>query len=247
MKIKPLFETTLAAPYQGKYLHAAGTKVALSHGTETKVFGELVWLAPNPVHLFLKSAQDAISMADGLVVAIKASPQQVFSELVNQDPTLTAERALAEDPSAKLVTSPPSDAVYPFVEASMKAQIFMAMAVEAFLNLMIPNDYKYSRMWKGKAEELSKEMIERKCCFEEKVEILSKIKNLPDLRQQPFWQICLEVILLRNDIIHWKTLGTPFKNYEDTYIRLFDVNRGRSLQAVVDLINYIEPGFVDLN
>lgn len=247
MKIKPLFKTTLAQPFQGKHLHPAGTTVAINHESKTQTFGDLVWLAPNPVHLFLNSAGDAIAATKKFAGNIPMAPQQVFSELVNKDSSITAERALAEDPSARLVKFPPSDVVYPFIEASMKAQIFMAMAIEAFLNLMIPNNYKYSRMRKGKTEELSKEDIERKCSFEEKVEIISLIKKLSDLKQQKFWPISLDVISLRNDIIHWKTLGTPFSNYEKTYIRLFDVDMDKSFTAVTDLMNFAVPGFVDLH
>jgi hypothetical protein len=244
MEIKPLFETTLSAPYQGKFLHPAGAKVAISHKTDTKRFGPLVWLAPNPVHLFLNSAEGAITEAREAAKQIHGSPQQVFSELVNSDPTIAAERALREDPKAELTTHPNAPHVYAYVEAAMKAQIFMAMAVEAFTNLMIPNDYKYNRTWKGKQEELGKDQIERKCSLEDKMDILATIKSLPEMKQQSFWSPFKELTSLRGDIVHWKTLGTPFLNYEATYVRLFEADMDTSLKAIIDLMNYVSPEFV---
>ena len=55
MKIKPYFKTTLAEPYQGKYLHEAGAEVVMNMHVKSKTLGDFMVLLPDLVSLNLEN------------------------------------------------------------------------------------------------------------------------------------------------------------------------------------------------
>ena len=130
MKIKPLFETTLAEPFQGVTHHPVGTKMVMNCKIESKRLGSFMWPAASPPHLFLHIAEKSINEAEEFEIALSATNKKViFAKLPNDKQGCTDEEALRGDIKAEVVNLPSDVLVNQYVDSAITAIVFMVMAV----------------------------------------------------------------------------------------------------------------------
>jgi len=97
--------------------------------------------------------------------------------------------------------------LYDYFEEIQTSIIFSYVAVESFANATIPKDFTFEKTnEKGIKEIWDKTGIERWVPTSEKlINIIPKILNSSDIRQETFWNYFKELEKLRNDIVHQKT------------------------------------------
>lgn len=102
-----------------------------------------------------------------------------------------------------------SSKVCDYLEGIQTSIVFGYTALEAFVNLSIPDDYKYSRPRKreGVSEEMDKAEIERFLPLKVKLkDILTEVYKTERLERQGFWGKFSTLEKYRNEIIHQKTI-----------------------------------------
>jgi len=116
--------------------------------------------------------------------------------------------------------------------------IFAVSAIEAFLNQIIPVDFRY----KGKDKYTSKADIEKHWSIEEKFKkAIPQLTGISIAGDAKKWSILTSLIELRHDLIHLKTLTqiSDFKSYQVLYKRLLDYNYDESFVVVKDVISAV--------
>jgi len=251
MKIKPYFKTTLAKPYQGEHFHPAGTSVIMNTTVSSKTLGDFMIMLPDPVSLNLNSAQNSIDLCTQLKKEIDSSKEiKIFSSKISEDilkSKIPSEIKLL-DPDVKIYRILDEDKVFEYLQNSMNIIVLLIVSIESFVNLTIPADYKHEHKdKKGKKVVLNKLEIVKKLSIEDKIEILVKIKSKPNIKQEKFWKTFKEIKSLRNEIIHYKKKDSKVDEMWSPMIEtLFDSNLQTFLQESVNLINYINPDYLDI-
>jgi len=133
--------------------------------------------------------------------------------------------------------------IYNFFGATSGFVIFLFMAMEAFLNRLIPDDYRYQRNLK--TEFFNRNKILRHISFEEKMTVIIKeirkkdfTKNYPKKHQ-----IITRLGNFRDDIIHTKP-EVGINKYKAICILALNFKYEDSMHAVRDFMNYYSPGYI---
>jgi len=121
-------------------------------------------------------------------------------------------------------------------------------SLEAFINLQIPNDFKYERTSKRSTEIFNKEQIQRQISFEEKIK-----KVLPQAKGKSFHRnhgdkhdIIIRFEAFRNDIVHTKADIVNMSNYyERLYTQSLDFNYSQAINTVKDYINFYDENLIE--
>ena len=225
MKIRPYFKTTLATPFQGKFLHQVGATVVMNTDVHTKSIGDFMIMLPDPVSLNLNNAQGFINKCEKIKERInKAKGIQVFSKTLNEDSIrgLDINAIKKLDPEAGVFRTLDNEKVFEYVQSSMGVVVSLITAVESFVNLIIPYNYTHERInKKGESEVLTKEQVVRKFSIEDKLDIVAKIKSKTDLKQQKFWVSFKTAKDLRDDVIHFKKMDNNIKEMWSPIIASF--------------------------
>lgn len=96
--------------------------------------------------------------------------------------------------------------VYKFIEQAQKSIIFSFTALETFVNLSIPKDFIWEKTTTRKKEIYNKEQIERYIPWKEKINlVITDIYKLPEIKQTMFWSSLMELLEIRNRLIHIKS------------------------------------------
>lgn len=96
--------------------------------------------------------------------------------------------------------------VYEFIECAQKAIIFSFTALETFINLSIPYDFVWKKETQKKTELYNKEQIERNVTWREKINIVvNDIYGIPEIKKEKFWSSLMELLAIRNRLIHIKS------------------------------------------
>ncbi len=115
--------------------------------------------------------------------------------------------------------------------------IFSITSLESFINQIIPSDFIYNE----KDKRISKTEIESSWSIENKIKKV--IKNLTGINiaeDYERWIGLMELIKLRDDIIHLKTAQpSDFKSYQNLYKRLLDNNYEKSYEIIKEIITII--------
>lgn len=182
---------------------------------------------PNPIHLFFAQAIEHANSVDRAVKLFPNSIEQTFN------PETKGEFNIIK-----------SDVYNYYLIYKISSVTSLIMAVESFINLIIPDNYEY----KDSDKVYNKSDIERFYNLKEKItkiipEII-KISNLSDY--QKLYSKVIEINLLRNEFIHLKTKrdkknGDPFIDHFESLINL-DLNE--KIDNVKDFINFLRPDYL---
>lgn len=251
MKIKPYFKSTLTKALQGKNFHNAGAEVVMNMEVQTKSLGNFLVMLPDPVSLNLNNAQNFIDKCEKLKERIISSKRiTVFSKILGETDISgrTNEEIKKLDPEANILRDFDNEKIFEYMQSSMGMVVSLIVGIESFLNLIIPFDYRTVRVNKnGEKINLDKEQIVRKFSIEDKIEIVSEIKHKEDVKQQKFWNTFKEVKDLRDDIIHFKKMDKKIDQmWNPIIVSLFDGNLQRYFDDIVNLINYLEPKYLEM-
>ena len=116
--------------------------------------------------------------------------------------------------------------------------IFAACALEAFVNQIIPGDYKHI----DGAVTTEKSEIEMRWTLEEKIKkVIPRVTGLSVAGDTPLWAAFTTLVNLRNDIVHLKTTYpvSDFRSYQNLYSRLLGNDYEASYRTVQEVIRRI--------
>lgn len=131
--------------------------------------------------------------------------------------------------------------VYNFIEHAQKAIIFSFTALETFINLSIPNNFIWKKTTSRKTEVYDKEQIERYISWKEKINlVVTDIYEVPQIKKMSFWSDLIELLDIRNRLIH-------IKSSDDTEVLtdLLNKNIFKICISSQDYINYISENMVE--
>jgi hypothetical protein len=130
--------------------------------------------------------------------------------------------------------------LYDFFEEIQTSIIFSYIAVEAFSNAAIPENFEYEKFnEKGIKEIWSKSNIERWMTTSEKVGILlPKILNSSDVKQEPFWPTFKSLEKLRNEIVHQKTVQSETALDTAIYSKMLDQSIFNIIESSIQVIDF---------
>lgn len=121
-------------------------------------------------------------------------------------------------------------------------------SLEAFINLQIPNDFKYHRVTNKSTEVFDKEQIQRYLSFSDKVKrVLPQAKNKSFHRHFAHkFEIIVQLEEFRNDIVHTKAdVKSMTTYYENLFVKALDYNYLLAIETVRDYINYYHPDLIE--
>lgn len=131
--------------------------------------------------------------------------------------------------------------VYNFIEHAQKAIIFSFTALETFINLSIPNDFIWKKITSRKTEVYDKEQIERYISWKEKINlVVTDIYKVPQIKKMSFWSDLIELLDIRNRLIH-------IKSSDDTEVLTDILNKNifKICFSSQEYINYISENIVE--
>ncbi len=230
MFVKALIETTLASDMpagpNGQPAHKKGAGVASMQKTVSKSLGEIYFIPPNPVHLYLNHAEKLIK-----------SRKYYFNKCKNS--IIENTFPLANGKTEKMRSIRDYKYICNFFERSLLIPITLFSAIESFCNQCIPEDYKYKNK---KGIELNKLEIERYIGTDKKLKkILKEIFN-KDITKEKIWSDFWQIKDLRDEIMHLKTANEKEYNwYNKIFLQLIDYNPKNLLQATCQLITFYKP------
>lgn len=131
--------------------------------------------------------------------------------------------------------------VYEFIEQAQKSIIFSFTALETFVNLSIPKDFIWEKTTTRKKEIYNKEQIERYIPWKEKINlVITDIYKLPEIKQTKFWSSLMELLEIRNRLIH-------IKSSDDTEVLSDILNKDiiRICFSSQEYINYISENVTE--
>lgn len=138
-----------------------------------------------------------------------------------------------------------------FIRLRMVSIITAITALEAFLNQIIPNDFKYIKKDKnGKTIKLNKNKIEStKVHFKEKlVDLISQLKENPNFENENASIIkpIMELYNIRKEIIHLKTKSQDeLSLYFDSLGKMLDFDLEESIISIINYLNIVEPNYTN--
>lgn len=120
----------------------------------------------------------------------------------------------AQDPEKRNdVLRERSKLVCDYLEKIQTAIIFAVSAIETFSNMSIPDDYTYTITGNKNTEIYNKQQIERFITLKDKIsKILVEIYSSKSLSEQSFWNDLIELIKIRDNIVHQKNIDDTFYN-----------------------------------
>lgn len=251
MKIKPIFTTTVTKDTHnadGSLWIPKGSSLSICSSFKSKKFGEFSLTTPNPVHLFLASA-------DSFIKEIKIKENQindidkilVFSKFNDGVHKYTTGELLKLDPEATKIRNLGSDILYEYLYLGFGCLVSLLSSLEAFVNQEIPLDYQTIIKDKnGKEREINKSDIEKMLRLEEKLDILANSKSIKGYKQTEDWKDFKYTKELRDSLVHLKTNGSNMVNRNDEVIgKVFDFDFIKHRNSIINLINTFISGYVD--
>jgi hypothetical protein len=128
--------------------------------------------------------------------------------------------------------------------------IFLFSAVEAFVNMSIPKDYKYERSIQDKRSEIfNRSQLQRYVEFAEKIKTV-----LPEVTNKNFvvehthkFEYLMKLKSFRDEVAHTKVYdGGPTANsYQDLYVMSLVFEYEKTLHYARDFINYHKPDLIE--
>ncbi|WP_201533734.1 hypothetical protein [Psychrobacter immobilis] len=186
---------------------------------------KIQFLTPSMVALQINIANESIRNIKKLKDRIKIIPSEQKKE----------DRELGEKMIGHTLE------VYEFIEQAQKSIIFSFTALETFVNLSIPKDFIWEKTTTRKKEIYNKEQIERYIPWKEKINlVITDIYKLPEIKQTKFWSSLMELLEIRNRLIH-------IKSSDDTEVLSDILNKDiiRICFSSQEYINYISENVTE--
>ena len=138
-----------------------------------------------------------------------------------------------------------SSLVCDYLESIQTSIVFGYTALEAFVNLSIPDEYKYAaeKNNKGITEIYDKKSIERWLPLKTKVKsILTEVYKTKRIENQKWWENIINLESFRNEIIHQKSI--TYTEFYKVYFKeiIFNV-----CQSPVELITFFHNAHAENN
>ncbi|SHG32187.1 hypothetical protein [Flavobacterium defluvii] len=178
---------------------------------------EISYVAPNSISVSLSLMKKSLKKA-----------KSIYAKII---PKFKNNKKIGIDATSDL---------YDFFEEIQTSIIFSYIAVEAFSNAAIPEDFEHEKFnEKGIKEIWSKSNIERWMTTSEKVGILlPKILNSSDVKQEPFWHTFKNLEKLRNEIVHQKTVQKETALDTAIYSKMLDQNIFNIIESSIEVIDF---------
>lgn len=192
----------------------------------------LTYFVPNNIALMLSVSKKALESAK----------QSYNKNFLNSELELDINKISGDKKSAMHnISSLSCD----YLENIQTSIVFEYTALEAFVNLSIPDDYIYTaeKNSKGILESYDKKAIERWLPLKTKISnILTEIYQTKKVENQKWWALLLNLESYRNDIIHQKSIShTEF--YKDYFKeRIF-----KTCQLADSIIQFFHDAHADKN
>lgn len=186
---------------------------------------KIQFLTPSMVALQINIANESIRNIKKLKDRIKTIPSEQKKE----------DRELGEKIIGHTLE------VYEFIEQAQKSIIFSFTALETFVNLSIPKDFIWEKTTTRKKEIYNKEQIERYIPWKEKINlVITDIYKLPEIKKTEFWSSLMELLEIRNRLIH-------IKSSDDTEVLSDILNKDiiRICFSSQEYINYISENVTE--
>lgn len=190
---------------------------------------------PNPVHLFLSVAIEHYN----------------HSEKIKETNFLKCGKKIGDDIYIlDIEENGTHDCYNHYIKYRASSIIMLVSSLEAYLNHIIPNDFIYKTIRKGKQVELNKKKIESsEVTFKDKLTDL--IAQL--LVNSDFWnnnlhekESILELYENRKNIIHLKTNSQDdFERYFSVIDKMLDLDILTSINASIKFMNLASENFVE--
>lgn len=136
--------------------------------------------------------------------------------------------------------------------------IFLHSAVEAFINLSMPDDFVYKqeviggsgKRFSKQITEYPKELIEKELKFKEKLnEVLTQFSGIGlQKNHQEIYDKLLNINSIRNDLIHLRSVKDE-KNtsyFQKSFDKVVNEDLLPYVNAVKDFVNLVKPGYIEL-
>jgi len=238
MYIPRVVETTLAAdwtsPFTGTKFLKESTKIALTSALTDPNAGNCMVALPNPVPTYLDIAEKSLQSAKITRVSM-FKESTVWPHLGN-----------------KVFRSIDGSEFDEFFQIVSIITTISFMALEAWCNQAIPEDYLFSRYrpqkifrFLRKEEKLNKEKIERWVSLDEKLTtILPVIFSKPHFKGDFLWQRYKSAKEARDEFIHLKSptkTGKYATNYDPFFQRVLNLDLDDIVTLPKDIMTYFSP------
>jgi len=138
-----------------------------------------------------------------------------------------------------------------YVRLRILSIITLVNSIEAFLNQIIPNEFKYKVEENGNVKELDKKSIEStKVSFRDKLtKLIYQFKNIDrfETDNAPFVDSILDAYSVRKEIVHMKTNSeNELELYFKTVSNILEIDIEKVIEDTISYINNISPEFISL-
>lgn len=216
--MKPVCHQTYeGGALQGSMLMQDIDKVSLSKNNN------ITYFVPNNVALLLSVSEKALNEAKRIYT----------NNFTNQEIELDLDKMKGD---RKLMMNQASSLVCNYLENIQTSIVFGYTALEAFVNLSIPEDFTHTteKNSKGISEVFDKKAIERWLPLKTKIKnILTEIYSTKKMDSQKWWGQFLNLEQYRNDIIHQKSIS-----HTEFYKVYFKQNIFRVCKSPTDVIRF---------
>jgi hypothetical protein len=192
----------------------------------------ITYFVPNNIALLL-------SVSDKSLQEAKKIHSKYFS---NKEIELDLEKMAGD---RKEMMNNASSLVCDYLESIQTSIVFGYTALEAFVNLSIPDNYEYAaeKNSKGISEIYDKKAIERWLTLRTKVKsILTEIYNTKKIDSQKWWGHFLNLESYRNEIIHQKSIS-----HTEFYKVYFKQNIFSVCRSPIELITFFHDSHTEEN
>jgi len=157
----------------------------------------------------------------------------IYDEHINPDRVDHVSYQLSRDRKKQIINR--SKVIYDYIEEIQSSIVFGYTAIEAFVNLSIPDTYEYRfENSKGIIEIYKKESIERWLPLKAKLsDVLVPIYNTKPIKSLNIWNKYNAFEEHRNEIIHQKTV-----NYTNFYKKYFSIKIFELCNTPQELIKF---------
>jgi hypothetical protein len=192
----------------------------------------ITYFVPNNIALLLSVSEKSLQEA-------KKIHTKYFS---NKEIELDLEKMTGD---RKEMMNNASSLVCDYLESIQKSIVFSYTALEAFVNLSIPEGYEYTmeKNSKGIYETYDKKAVERWLPLRTKVKsILTEVYKTKKIETQKWWGYLLNLESYRNDIVHQKSIS-----HTEFYKVYFKQSIFIICQSPVDLITFFHDSHAEDN
>ncbi len=192
----------------------------------------VTYFVPNNIALLLSVSEKSLKEA-----------REIYTKyFANREIELDLEKMTGD---RKEMMNNASSLVCDYLENIQTSIVFGYTALEAFVNLSIPDEYKYTaeKNNKGIAEIYDKKAIERWLPFKTKVKsILTEVYKTKKIEDQKWWGNFINLESFRNEIIHQKSIS-----HTEFYKVYFKESIFNVCQSPVELITFFHDAHAEDN